>query len=219
MHLLSIGDLRNRVAALVTGFIGEVAAADFITGDALASLIGLSSGTSINSSIGWLKFVDPLDNKTKYISKRALRNNINWTGLNGLGVVFGTKTAVVGGKTYKVRLLKGASNDPSTAVDSSSDHTGTFGSEWNRLMYRIIARVGISNEGIPFGEWASYTEAELSIAGSRAGGTAWCQETGAGGYSSKKLARGAGSILHASYITPSSTHATYGWRPVLELVE
>lgn len=217
IHLFAAG--KRPALPLVTGFIGEVAAADFVTGDALAGLVGLTAGASINSAIGWLKFVDPDDNKTKYVAKRALRNNLNWISLNNLGIVFGSKTVEIGGKTYKVRLIKGAAADPSTAVDNSSDHVGTHGSEWNRLIYRIVDRADASQEGITFGEWATYTEVDLAIGAGRPGSAAWCQETGAGGNSSKKLTRGYSTVLHAMYISPSSSHAGYGWRPVLELVE
>ena len=38
------------------GFFGEVPASELITGDALASQVGISGGTSQNSTAGWLKF-------------------------------------------------------------------------------------------------------------------------------------------------------------------
>lgn len=201
----------------VPGFLGEVLAADFINGVDLAAAIGLTAGNSLNPTSPWLKFIDPVDLKTKYIPKRPLRNNISWSNLSNAGAVFGGKTVVIDGKTYVVRLFKGAGADPSTAVDSSSDHLGTHGSEWNRLMYRIVANAGLSGEGIQYGEWAQYTAAEL-VFGGAAGSATWCQETGAGGYSPKKTQRGYGSLTHLTYISPSGTHTAYGWRPVLELV-
>ncbi len=117
-------------------FIREVPASEFITGAALASQIGLTAGTSQHSDAGWLHF--ELDGKTLYVAKKPYRHSASWDQINARGAVFGTKTVVINGKTYKVRLLKSvASGDMYTGSDVVYDPVEAYGSEWNRLFYPI----------------------------------------------------------------------------------
>lgn len=52
-------------------FIREVPSNEFITGDMLASQIGLTAGVSQHSTAGWLLFED--EGKTKYVSKKTAK--------------------------------------------------------------------------------------------------------------------------------------------------
>ena len=56
---------------MTEGFFGEVTSAELITGDALASEVGISAGTSQNSTAGWLKFA--LDDKILFVAKKAYK--------------------------------------------------------------------------------------------------------------------------------------------------
>ena len=85
-------------------FVGEVPASEFITGVELATAIGLTAGTPM-ADAGWLHFKDTVDGRTKYISKKPLRSHISWDHIHSRGAVFGTRTVVIKGDTYKVRLL------------------------------------------------------------------------------------------------------------------
>src|SRR5690606_4437313 len=80
-------------------FLGEVPASEFITGGALASAIGLTAGTAHNTNEPWLKFV--LDGKTLYVAKKTFRRSITWNQIHARGAVFGTRTVVIQGNTYK----------------------------------------------------------------------------------------------------------------------
>lgn len=203
-------------------FLGEVAASAFITGDALATAIGLTGGIAQHSTAGWLQFKDPVDGKTKYVAKRAFRHSITWDQINARGAVIGSRTVVIAGKTYRVRLFKGANSNPDTIPSNTYDHAGTHGSEWNRLMYHISgkpfgnAQNTLASEGIAEGDWAQYTEAELLTHYSHGNGAlSWCQES----QGTTRLWRGHGGVSLAYHDQPSYTSAYYGWRPVLELVE
>lgn len=209
-----------------TGFIREVTAVDFITGDALASQIGLTAGTSQHSDAGWLMFVDAVDGKTKYISKKPLRYNLNWNHLNSRGAVRGTARVVIAGATYKVRLLSGANSNPSTVGHSSWDHPGTHGCEWNRLLYHISAKPfghasnTLASEGIVEGDWASYSEIDIGTAMELTGGNGsyqWCQETGT--IDDRRIMRGRIGVSYLNQAGMASTFPEYGWRACLELVE
>lgn len=197
-------------------FLGEVSAAEFISGDALSTTIGLNEGTLINSTAGWLKFKDPVDGKIKMIAKRPLRKALTWSQIHSRGAVYGTATVNIGGKLYKVRLLKGASSDPIADGTWATDSVYAYGSEWNRLLYLVSGTPsGISNEGIEFGKSAKYTNADLGF-GTTNGGFNWCQESVNNGY---KIVRGHGNVTSFSSSLPSWTEDFRGWRPVLELVE
>src|SRR5690606_28710751 len=102
-----------------TGFYGEVPANDFITGDALASMLGLTSGASQNSDEPWLKF--SIDGKTIFKSKKPFRNSISWNHIHAVNAVYGDRIITIEGNDYKVRLMRGAENDPSQNNDSDKD--------------------------------------------------------------------------------------------------
>jgi len=192
-----------------TPFQGEVLASDFITGTVLATAVGLTSGSSIgaNDTTPWLVFADPVDGKTKYVPKRPLRSGLKYTELFSAGVVDGNKTVTIKGKVYKVRLFNGGAT---SFRGSAADPAACYGSEWNRLMYRISgSSVGLSGEGIEFGQWAKISDDDLGIKGF--GGYTWCQEP--------YLYRGNDThITQAVYTTGTVTHR-FGWRPVLELID
>lgn len=205
-------------------FIREVPASEFITGDVLASQIGLTAGTSQHSDAGWLKFADGVDGKTKYISKKPLRHSISWNHINAVGAVFGSANVSINGGTYKVRLLSGANTNPSTTPNGSFDRPGTHGTEWNRLLYRVSAGPfadmanTLASEGISTGDWAQYTEIDLLPHRKYGNGSySWCQETGTTG--DTRVGRGYVGVSNSAQSITSDVSAYTGWRPVLELVE
>ncbi len=211
---------RIRYGKRKTHFLGEVAAADFITGNALASAIGLTAGTALNSNEPWLHF--EIDGKTLYVAKKIFRHTVSWNHINARGAVFGTATVVIQGKTYKVRLLKGANSDP-TPAGAGYDQEKTWGSEWNRLFYPLVPNTAqsaqiptypISGEGILFGGWANYTDAQLDISNRYM----WCQETNVDS-AGQRVLRGIYGLSYLSFNASSVANSNYGWRPVLELVE
>jgi len=118
------------------GFYGEVTSAGLISGNDLATLIGLSAGTAQNSDAGWLKVVD--GSKMLLIAKKTLRHSISWNDINAVDAVFG-KIVTIDGVKYVLRLL-------STA-------------EWDRFMYPL--HVDHPNESPA---WAEYTNADLNVA-------------------------------------------------------
>lgn len=101
------------------GFYGEVSAEDFISGDDLASLIGLTAGISQNSDAGWLKVID--GSKMLLIAKKTFRHTISWNDINAVNAVFGT-IVTIGGVKYIVRLFSSA--------------------EWDRFMYPLHVDFG-----------------------------------------------------------------------------
>lgn len=182
------------------GFYGEVTTDELIDGETLASEIGLTPGTPQHTTSPWLKFAS--NEKTLYIAKNKYRWNVSWTSIERCNAVYGGDDApivTVGDYSFKVRLIKGANNDP------TSRYTNTHG-EWGDLIYAV------SSED-PFNvEWGvNYTEDELGISGPKT----WCQETiteDANG----RLYRGGIKLTYTYGLGKDNEEA---WRPVLELIQ
>ena len=198
------------------GYYGEISASEFITGNQLATQVGLTAGAAFNSDAGWLKF--SLDYKTLFVAKRPFRHSITWNELNAVGAVFGTAQITINGKLYKVRLLKGVAvgNDISVLGD---DIQPTWGSEWNRLMYHVSASPNngtMTSEGISVGDWAQFSNLELNVTGST-GSRSHVQESVFG--TGLAFFRSNNNITVVGYNGKNNGNLLYGWRPCLELVE
>ena len=201
------------------GYFGEVPASELITGTALASAAGISAGTSQFSDIGWLKFA--WKGNIQFVAKKPLRHSISWNNINTAGCVFGTKTVVIGGLTYKVRLMRAGIVDPMTAASGASNH----GSEWNRLMLPIHIEAKDKSwaypnnveAGIPY--WGvDFTDEDLHTHNSFGSGSySWCQET-LSTDATRRLSRGYTGVSNSNIGTSSTAGSSFGWRPVLELV-
>lgn len=185
-----------------TPYKGIVTAANLIGGLALYDLLGVTNTgkVSLYPDDGWLKFVD--NGKTFYIAKKPLFGAITYEQLNAVGAVYGTKVVNIGGKNYKVRLMTGATTNPGA----------TGGGEYNAYFSRVTARY----QGPASERWASLTDADVGWpSGTSGGALSLCQEAHSGG---GWLTRGYPGFLGVWYQSPNTTHAGYGWRPVLELV-
>lgn len=202
-------------------FLGEVLPSELISGDELASTLGLTQGVSESPDIPWLKFLDPVDDVTKYIAKRPFRHSLSWSHLRAADVVYGERTIVINSLSYKVRLIRGVISDPNV-TRTGHDVATSHGSEWNRLFYPLIPNPylkpmsGISGEGIVFGSWASYTEEELGMKSGN-GRITLCQETNLLA-ANQIVTRGLHGVTHFGPATNTRSIASNGWRPVLELV-
>ncbi len=209
------------------GFFGEVSASELISGTDLASLVGISQGTSQNSTVGWLKFA--WKGKILFVAKKAFRNSISWNHINNANAVYGDKSVVIDGLSYKIRLLKGANKDPAGASEGSICH----GSEWNRLMLPIHQEAISKNWAYPdnvesdipvwahnlgTGTQGRYTDEDLLTHYDHGSGSrSWCQETRKDN-AAYRVNRGNSGVSY-SYSYPSSdTYRSLGWRPCLEFV-
>lgn len=197
-------------------FLGEVSASGFITGDALASAIGLTAGTAQHTDEPWLKF--ELDGKTLYVAKKPYRYNLSWNSIHARGAVFGTRTVVINGLTYKVRLLRGADVDP-TPAPSGYNPVGTSASEWDRLIYNVHNGVHTrANNTTPPGHWPLYSDVDLVVHNTGGKGSrSWCQETRVTA-TGQRVRRGGLGVSYVDFVSASTAVSDHGWRPVLELV-
>ena len=198
----------------INGFLGEVPADLLITGDALASQLGLTAGTAFNSDAGWLKVL--YMGKVLFVAKRPFRYNLSWDRINAVDGVYGNRTIDIGSNTYRVRLMKGGENDTGSAKE------GAYGrNEWNTIMYSLISCARVGHLGAKVGQlWNSYTNDQLGIGGESNpdGSYTWCQETDPND-SSQRVCRGSSSVSGFVSYSSYAVGSVFGWRPVLELVQ
>jgi len=214
------------------GFYGEVTTSQLITGDALASQIGLSAGSSQHSSEPWLKY--SIDGSVRYVAKKPYRYSLTWENIYQAGAVYGTgtngtnpsgsartqnATVSINGITYKVQLMKGGNADP-TANTSGYDVSAGVGSEWNRLFYRIHStthtdtNTTTASEGSPT-PWVNYSDADLLMHYNYGNGTfCWTQET-YGANSAYRVFRGDYGVSYLNCNIATFVYPYCGWRPVL----
>lgn len=184
----------------LTPFRGEVLASNFITGSALAAAVGLTTATIVNDTTPWLKFVDA--GKTFYISKKITHWALSWTQLQALGCILGSKTVVIGGLTYKVRVMTGG---------NGADPTNTAGGEYDNYFLRVTTSYPGSD-----GAWAANSPSDMGwLGGTSSGEMIICKEASTqGGH----LLRGYPGFAGVWYEPDDTPYTAYGWRPVLELV-
>lgn len=187
-------------------FHGEIPSGVFITPEALAATVGLTAGNLINPTAPWLSFT--LDGAEVLVPKLPIRTNLRWNELQSLGLVFG-KTITINGGSWLVRLMRGGTADP-TPNQTGNDVAASWGSEWNRLMYRITGVVSnpANSEGLTTGDKERYTNAELGVG---VGFRNICQET-ITGYPLLCVHRGSSHITHFGGTAKSNQ---YHWRPIL----
>lgn len=195
------------------GYYGLVQPEDFISGSSLATAIGLTGGTVANNTEGWLKF--SYYGKTLYIAKKPFRTNVTWADIYTAGAVYGNNsygrvysggasklqntTVVIGGKTYRVRLIKSAATDPTATTVAASE------------LGDLVKRINSSAGGI----WPTFNSTELGFAGGP-GSFTWLVETRTSNLNARLHCYGPTMGMTQDLATTRDTY--YGWRPVLELI-
>lgn len=207
------------------GFYGEVPSDKFITGDELASRVGLTAGTSQFSNEPWLKF--SYEGKIEFVAKKPFRYFISKENLFEENLVYGDKLIEINGNKYKVRLIKGKvenrSNDYWYSHKWEIKGKINHDSEWNKLMLPVHKNAPYSwkfgdNVQSPTENWSiGYTDKDLITHSDYGNGSfSICQEDGED--SSYSLIRGGFGVSYSSSVIVESDYANYGWRPVLELI-
>jgi hypothetical protein len=187
------------------GYYGEVPHEQLISATALCAKVGLTAGTLINEQTNWLKF--NLAGRIVFMAKQPIRSGLTRDQLKGLMLVVGNAVIQIQGIAYKVRLIKGAIEDPIQALNyllggNVNDPSVAKGSEWNSLFNPITTSLGQASR------WANFSNAELGLTVPSV-----CQELTAGG--AAVLRGGTGPLYFTSAAVNS---ATLNWRPLLELV-
>lgn len=238
------------------GLYGEATAAELVSYTALREMCGMTAIGSVNSTLDrWLKF--SYKGKILFVAKQGLNYDLTWKQLYNLGLVYGvdgpgvdlpsgitpvsqTKTIVLNGAEYRVRLLKGLP----TASGVVSKHTNGIdvvqdltGSEWNDLFYRLSSRTDL--RFAPTNRFKSVDTA-LAYHGGAVRSATYCQERAGDASATTIISRGAsdgnalGLPLYMGFASgiqvvtatgaPSQGIGPYSialmptWRPVLELI-
>ena len=247
VHIKHEGQWRmvwSRWAPIDGRLVGIVSSGDFISGNALASSIGLSAGTAHNSTCDWLHF--ELEGQTIMIPQLTLRYNLTWRDIYVRGAVYSDTTGhgpypggsgvnqnryvTIGGTQYKVTLLKGANAEnvvhnyghlwEDNHTDARNyDPSSTHQSEWNKLMYRLAQDGGHdlapNPASHPYGIWEEWDNTQMGLTGN--GGYSWCQEKGTRtGHTNDLRVRRGGRGVSSVFCTPvARSHSGPGWRPAL----
>ena len=220
---------------MTAGFFGEVPTSELITGDDLATAIGLTAGTSQFSNEPWLKFA--LDNNIIYVAKKPYRHTVSWQHIYQAGAVYGTgdngynpsganrlqdANINVDGFSLDVTLLRGTNTDPAIYTTAGYDMDYTHTSEWNRLMYPIHSGIHTntsnpSSPSVPYAQWATYSDSDLLVHNSFGSGSySWTQET-QNTDTSWRFLRGNGGVTVVNRGTATGANSSIGWRPALRL--
>ncbi len=136
------------------------------------------------------------------------------------------KQVTIGDHTYKVRLLRGAGNDPADYGSNRGQDDSTDVNEWARLIFplHINALAGNWNynyydmDTVP--NWnIGLTDEDLITHHSFGnGGYSWTQESRGDDESFRRLLWGSFGTSHVIARASCPTHAIYGFRPALELI-
>ena len=221
---------------MTAGFFGEVPTSELITGNDLATAIGLTTGTSQFNNEPWLKFA--LDNNIIYVAKKPYRHSVSWEHIYQAGAVYGTgdngsnpsganriqdANINVDGYSLDVTLLRGANSDPTGSDSTGYDVAFTHNSEWNRLMYPIHSGIHTnsnnpSTPSVPYAQWATYSDEDLLVHSSFGSGSySWTQETPV--TSTQRLNRGGIGVTGVSRLSATNAYTHFGWRPCLRLAQ
>lgn len=212
------GSATLRKGTMQEGYFGSVSSSSLITGDSLASKVGITQGSSQNSNTPWHKFA--YKNKILFVAQKTIRKSISWDYLNSKGVVYGKKTIEIDGVKYKVRLLRGALTDP---CDCDASDEWAKGSEWNRLIAPLNHQRKDNSWNYPANmesdlqDWETYLDDEEMTVKDVYGRTNWCQEVSSFN-SNDRVTRGYVGVSYSDTDTSSYTSSAYGWRPVLEVI-
>lgn len=228
------GNRRLLAGNMQAGWFGEVPASDFITGDELANLVGITAGIHnyTYDNEPWLKYA--YEGNVLLVSKKPIRLNISWDQINDANCVYGDRTLNIKGKKYKIMLLRGISveaqenpRELSSAV-TNKPWAGWYNknSMWNKLMLPTMKKAETNDwytknaVEIPVDNWGVGYEVEdiaqqLTEDGRTLYAYSWCQEVMQN--SSRRCVRGEDSSYCRSWYA-SDTVTNYGWRPCLQLI-
>ena len=134
------------------------------------------------------------------------------------------RKVTIGDHTFRVRLLKGASQDPlNSFLDADRDMVGPE-SEWNSLILPLHEQAKLQNWAYKAhagttDDWkVGLTDQDLSTHHTLGlGSYTWCQET-SDDLSHARVIRGYGGASHGSHYNSWFVNSSYGWRPCLELI-
>ena len=175
---------------------------DFTVVSITANKIVLSGGTLVNES----------NNKLGRVFRKSL-------------AVTQGKVIKVGGLDFRVRLMRGASNDPLDSYDHADRDSIGVDNEWNAIILPLHSEAKLQNWAYPaYAGTTQYwgtnlTDADFITRHTLGSGSyRWCQETRDGELSYQRVIRGGHG---ASYLVANNSwhvYSSYGFQPVLELV-
>lgn len=167
--------------------------------------------------INWIEVNDTAKNKKLLIADRNLLVSVSWDDLNALNLITG-KTITIDGQQYLLRVLTGGTNYRS-GTDNYSGGTPTD-NEWDRI---IVNEAAFSGLPTPNTTDLDTTQNETDRTGTHNSKWNWyyCYSWQQDTYSPNTSARVVRGYYSARYFNDDATStsgASVGWRPVLEVL-
>lgn len=128
------------------GFFGIVPSGDFINGTGLASAIGLTSGTAMESDSSWIKYI--YNGRIRFTPLRPFRHSATWNAIYNAGAVYGDGTIGVlppAGRMGTDLILDASDNSINTTTQYFL--SGTDSSDTVANIGDTITLAGFSNSG------------------------------------------------------------------------
>ncbi len=207
------GNRKLLAGNMQAGWFGEVPSSDFITGDALAKLVGISAGTSQYSSEPWLKFA--YTGAVYLIVKKPIRYSISWDQINQANCVYGDRMVNIKNKRYKIMLVRGVGEnvqaDSKVLNENNFQDKACIYSMWNKLILPLFREETTNTWG------TNYTDEDLITNYRKGNGAAsWCQEKVQ--KDDYRLVRGSNTPSYSGAFNSKNASYVFGWRPCLQLI-
>lgn len=195
-----------------------------LTAQSLSDAVGWEVGTLINEGTKWI--TTTFAGKEIIFPAKPIRMGISWHDIYLRGAVYGTDDAgpypytevhviqnrrvTFEGKTYRVRLMRGADDMLTSTRYNTNQPGGTLNSEYHHTIIALYDAGKYSLEDLGFGYQGSYAGV-------------WCMESHTWNSNRGRVLRGRTSIYnfgatYGDYRGATSSGYTT-WRPVLELAE
>lgn len=168
-------------------------------------MVGYTAGTAHHTDESWIRVLD--FGVEKMIPKKGYRYNVPNTYIK-------EKVVLIAGRQWKVRGWNGFTSKPGRQDSLKAVHTK--GSEWNRIYFALMGGVTGTVEGVvqPI---ANYTLEDLNMVYPANG--IYANANSVDGWGNLTMRPGYNSISGWNISYNGHRNTSYGWRPILELVE
>lgn len=228
------GPTAVQIGDFAYGYFGTLTSGEFINTNDLRAAIGLTIGTINQQGPLWHKWIR--NGKVLYIPNGPLGGNISWKTLYDLGAVYGvdgpgpsnaganvnqSAKVTIAGDQFRIRCMTGFDDTlvryPGTPA--VGEPTELWPNEWNDLVYPLSMYCP-DLQRMANVQQATVADLGMALTGVTQGSIV--QERIAAGNTANNLIRGntaANRTGPANRAAGTWNGVTYGWWPVLELIE
>lgn len=216
------------------GYFGTLTSGEFINTTDLRAAVGLTIGVVNQQGPLWHKWIR--NGKVLFIPNGPICGNIGWKTLYDLGLVYGVEgpgptnaganvnqsaKVTIGGELYRVRCMTGFDDTLARypGTPTVTEPTELWPNEWNDIVYPLSMYCP-DLQRMANVQQATVADLFMSSTGVTSGSVV--QERIAAGNTANNLVRGNGTANRtgpANRAAATWNGVSYGWWPVLELIE